>query len=223
MAVAADPCNVDVVTTQPQSQFSTTKECGADSKVLYNGEEVIFEAICDAKNLKTKIINASCTTGLRFCKSIAGAPITCIYSCFSVPCGFYCAKRVSNSWRLFLTRSQLHYMRKDECCLCSSTNTDIHLDLSDINKIYVQDAELDTGCCTSSTLPTNVAVEFKPDRQETIVRHIREHACCQSWWCWVFAYQLRGNINNNNIITLSITHCANAEEFVQAVQQQIQL
>lgn len=104
--------------------------------------------------------------------------------------------------------------------MCSLTNTDIHLDLSDIDKIYVQDAELDTRCCTSSTLPTNVAVEFKPDHQEMIIQHIREHACCQSRWCWVFAYQVRGNVNNN-IITLSLTHCANAEEFVQAVQQQI--
>ena len=137
-----------------------------------------------------------------------------LYCCFSVPCGFYCAKRVSDSWRLFLTRSQLHYMRKDECCLCRSTNTDIHLDLSDIyNKTYVQDDELDTGCCTSSTLPTTVAVEFKPDCQETIVKRIREHVCCQSSWCWVFAYQVCGNVNNN-IIMLSLTHCANAGQLI---------
>ena len=38
--------------------------------ILYNGEEAIFEAICDAENLKTKITKASCTSGLRFCKSI---------------------------------------------------------------------------------------------------------------------------------------------------------
>ena len=51
MAEAADPCSVQVVSVQPQSQLH-------QGPSLHNGEEIVFEATCDTKSLLCWIVTS---------------------------------------------------------------------------------------------------------------------------------------------------------------------
>ena len=205
MAEAADPSSVQVISAQPQPQQSTSAK---DTEGLYNGEEIIFEATCDTNSLKWGIRQNYCCAGLQPVRGIIGVLVVGLCLLFiCVPLAFYCSERVSHSWRLFLTRSQLHYIRKHESHL---GNIEIHLDLSDINYVCVQNAFVDTGCCSAQNLPLNVVVALKSGCKEMMLQQIEQGFA--DYTCVQFV---------NNIVLITFTHCANAEEFVQAVQRQI--
>ena len=131
----------------------------------------------------------------------------------SGPLGCICATRVAKSWRLLLTRSRIYYMRKHHCYVCSCATTDVYIDLTDIDKIEMQTAIIEKGCCSiSDPLATTVALELKHGRRPDL----HPNAGC--------VQPLQGFIapENESFVKLTFTHCSNAEEFVQAVQQQMQ-
>ena len=193
MAAPVETIPCDVISTQPCSQALT------DNNLDYiNGERTIFEATCDIFHLRNEVEHGCIRLGLRYC--LLGVAIT-------YPLGLYCGKRVSNSWQLCLTRSGIHYMRKNHFFCCSSCNTNTHVDLSDISKVYVSTTGVENGLdvCNTETLPTAITIELNPDRRVDSGTY-GISTCC-------------GCVRFNSVL---FTHCANAEEFVQAVQQQMQ-
>ena len=182
----------------------------------FNGEEIVFEGMCDVETLKKEIKQVYCNAGLQAAATGVGIlPLFIYYTACSGPLGCLCAKRVSNSWRLVLTRSRIYYTRKHHCCLCRSANTDVYVDLDDINAISVKVNEVETGCCSTANLPTTVAIDLKVGCRHDLLPHWCNQSlleicilkCCSS--------------PEERFVKLSFTHCANAEEFVQAVKQQM--
>ena len=200
-----------MITIQP---LSRSKNINNNSNKCneYDGEPILFEAMCDTDRLKAEVKVHFCTAPLQTFYTGAGALVVLCMWAASFPLGCYCGKRVANSWRLFLTSSRIYYQRKNECCLCHSCHDDMYIDLSDINTIWVQSAAVNTGYCGTAELPTTVAVELKPGHREELLRH------------WYFTEGVFGCCKNhdNRVFKLSFSHCANAEEFVQAVEQQMQ-
>ena len=81
------------------------------------------------------------------------------------------------------------------------------MSLSDISKVSVQNGRVVNEICGyTDTLPTTVTIELNPDCQVDSGTY-GVPTCCF------------GCISCGSVL---ITHCANAEEFVQAVQQQMQ-
>ena len=197
----ASPGQSGVISTQPRSHYSKDQE------------QVIIEAVCDVDNLQTEIKKAFFYSGLTASYSGAGALVVLCWCLISIPLGCYCAKRVANSWLLQLTSSHIYYARKHHCYLCKSANTDIEVDISDVNTAYVQMAKVDTGCCSSQQLPTTAVVELKPGRRIDLLPNRCLTEGCLS--C------LSGSDHDATVVKPSFTHCVNAEDFVNAVKQQI--
>ena len=183
----------------------------------YDGEEVIFEATCDAVNLKREIKQHYFYAGMHAAITGLGALVYLGYlAVLSGPLGCICARRVADSWRLLLTRSRIYYTRKHHCCVCHCADTDIYVDLCDIDTIESQTARVATGCCSSADLPTTVAIALKKGRRFDLLPHwctqslleICLFRCCTS--------------PEERFVKLSFTHCSDAEEFVQAVKQEMQ-
>ena len=197
----ASPGQSGVISTQPRSHYSKDQE------------QVLIEAVCDVDNLQTEIKNTFFYSGLNATYTGAGAFVVLCWCLISIPLGCYCAKRVANSWLLHLTSSHIYYARKHYCCLCKTANTDIEVNLSDVNKAYVQMANVDTGCCSSQQLPTTVVVELKPGRRVDLLPNRCLTESCLG--C------LSESDREATVVKLSFTHCVNAEDFVNAVKQQV--
>lgn len=194
------PADIDVITAQPQSDQS-------HSDRYYDGEEIIFEAKCDTKNLQSEIrseFNES--IALAFLAGAGLLPLA-IWCCIAIPMGRYCGRRVSNSWRLCVTRSQIHHIRKHACCVCTSCDHEIHLDISDVSKVYIQSPVPEIRgqrISRSQQLGTCVVLELKEGCREDLQPHFLCMSC------------------NYGPTTIRFNHCTNAEEFVRAVQFQMQ-
>lgn len=214
MAVPEDACISPVTITEQPVQRTQHLVANEDQ---FNGEEIVFEATCDVETLKKEIKQAYCNAGLRAAATGVGVLVTLIYyAAFSGPLGCICAKRVSNSWRLLLTRSRIYYTRKHHCYLCHSADTDIYIDLDDINAISVQYNIVETGCFSTANLPTTVAIDLKVGRRYDLLPHY----CTQSL-LEICMTKCCSQPPEEKFAKLSFTHCANAEEFVQAVKQQM--
>ena len=196
-----------IISEQPRS-----RPLGYDA-THYNGEQIIFEANCDAHHLKKEIWKSVCCAPVPrntisllltlkgFVVWILVSPIYWIFC--SGPLGCVCSRRVANSWRLLLTPSRIYYTHKHQCCLCRSTDTNIQVNLNDIGKMYVQNNKVPTGCFSTSTVPTTVVIELKHGhRLDLLSRQQRR--------------------TNSTFVKLYFTHCANAEHFTQAVEHQMQ-
>ena len=86
-----------IISTQPRSQLSFS-DLGIN--VCSEEEKVIFEAVCNVDSLQDEIKDSFFDLPLRL------AVLASLYLVFcSIPLGVYCRKRVSDSWRLFLTKS----------------------------------------------------------------------------------------------------------------------
>lgn len=207
MATPKDMCISHVtITEQPVQQM----QCLTPKEDQYNGEEIVFEAMCDVENLKREIKQAFCKAGLQVVATGMGVLVILVYyAACSGPLGCICAKRVSNSWRLLLTKSRIYYTRKHHCYLCSSANTDVYVDLDDISEISVQTNNVETGCCSTADLPTTVAIDLKVGCRNDLLPLLE--ICITK--CF--------SSPEERFVKLSFTHCANAEEFVQAVKEQM--
>ena len=84
----------------------------------------------------------------------------------------------------------------------------IQVELDDINKMYVQNTKVAKGCLSTTIVPTTVVAELKQGRRLDLLPRNRQ--------------QRRQPLPNNTFVKLYFTHCANAEEFVRAVENQIQ-
>lgn len=214
MASQEDPCISHVTITEQPVQKQIRQLVANENQ--FNGEEIIFKATCDVESLKREIKQIYCNAGMQVIVTGVGALVILIYyAACSGPLGCICAKRVSNSWQLLLTRSRIYYTRKHHCCLCRSANTDIYIDLDDINGISVQNNNVETGCCSTANVPTTVAVDLKVGRRYDLLTH----------WCTQSLLEICiikcCSSPEEKSVKLSFTHCANAEEFVQAVKQQM--
>ena len=189
----------------------------SDEETHYNGEKIVFEADCDVRHLKRGIWKLYCCAcvpwilvsfllilfiSLLYALVMIVGSVYCIFC--SGPLAYFCGRRVSNSWRLLLTRSRIYYTYKHPGCECRAKDTNLQVDLDDICKIYVQDAKVATGCllCTTA-VPTTVVAELKQGRRLDLVPLLLQKA-------------------GHTSAKLYFTHCANAEEFVRAVEHQIQ-
>ena len=102
--------------------------------------------------------------------------------------------------------SRICYTRKHPCWVCRSDITNIEVDLDDINQIYVQDAKV-TGCFSTTLVPMTVVAELKQGRRLDL-------------------HQTRQDgkpLPDNTCVKVYFTYCADAEEFVRAVEHQIQM
>ena len=201
-----------MISSQPRSRSLNDPE-----RVDPNGEQIVIEAVCDVDNLQTEVRNTYIWSALDTNSYGAGVLVLLCWLGISIPLGCYCGKRVANSWRLFLTNSSIHHVRKHHCCLCSSANTDVHIKLSDVSAVSLKMALGETVCCSSpKQLPTTVVVTLKPGRRLDLLPHwcLREGACLD---CLLG----RRRINNDTTVIFRFTHCANAEDFVKAVNQQM--
>ena len=204
--------NHPTISQQPYSQADLPAIIRAGDETHYDGEEIIFEATCDEVNLKREIKRHYVYAGMQGVITGLGALVYLVYlAALSGPLGCICATRVAKSWRLLLTRSRIYYMRKHHCYVCSCADTDVYVDLSDIDKIEMQTAVTEKGCCSYSHLPTTVALELKKGQRLDLLPN----------WC-VRPLQECFIPPEETFVKLTFTHCSNAEEFVQAVQQQMQ-
>ena len=212
MATPEDTCISRVaITEQPVHRT----QCLVANEDQYNGEEIVFEATCDVETLEKEIKQEYCNKGLRAVSTGIGALVILIYyAACSGPLGCICAKRVSKSWRLLLTRSRIYYTQKHHCYVCRSANTDVYVDLNDISAISVQTTIVETGCWSTTNLPTTVAIDLKVGCRPDLLPHWRQEESCITR-CFT------SESPEERSVKLSFTHCANAEEFVQAVEQQM--
>ena len=209
-----------VISGQPRS----SSRFNGQRETHYNGEQIIFEAACDADHLKKDVRRACCCclvphtalhliyTIVAILKTLGLYLIMCLMYIVLCgwPCGCLCGKRVAGSWRLLLTRSRIYYMHKHACCLCRSYNTNLRIDLDDVGNIYVQNAKVSTGYFSPSAIvPTTVVAELKQGRRFDLLPHKG------SWLA-------RRQSTNPVCVKVYFVHCANAEEFVQAVRHQIE-
>ena len=207
-----------IITEQPMRQTQHMHMVAIEDQ--FNGEEIIFEGMCDVESLKKEIKQKYCYAGLEAAATGVGIlPLFIYYTACSGPLGCLCAKRVSNSWRLVLTRSRIYYTRKHHCNLRRSANTDIYVDLDDINAISVKINNVETGCCSTANLPTTVAIDLKVGRRHDLLP--RAHWCNQSLLEICILKCCSRSSPGERFVNVSFTHCANAEEFVQAVKQQM--
>lgn len=194
------------ITEQP---VQLTQHLVAD---VEEGEEIIFEGTCDIETLRKEVKQQYCTIGMLSSISLVGILVGLV---FCGPVGCMCANRVSNSWQLLLTNSRIYFTRKHHLYLCPSANTNIYVDLDDVNEISVQSKSVETGFCSVTSFQTTVAVYLKAGRRHDLL----PHCCNQSLFQIIAQSQIPPE---ERIVRLSFTHCANAEEFVQAVKQQLQ-
>jgi hypothetical protein len=88
--------------------------------------------------------------------------------------------------------------------------------LDDINAISVQINNVETGCCSTAKLPTRVAIDLKIGRRHDLLPHWCNQSLLEICKTRCFSSP------EERFVTLSFTHCANAEEFVKAVKQQME-
>ena len=186
-----------------------------------NGKEKIFEGICDNTNLKREIGSLYCDRVLLI--TLLGT-LCCPLLVFSYlalchgPIGCICARRVANSWKLLLTRSRIYYTRKHSFFTCRCADIDIYVDLADIELVHrTQTIAGPQGCCNcccrmDSEVSTTVVVQLKKGRRSDLL----EKEC---------AVRIDSSTENiaSAVVSLKFTHCSNADEFIQAVQKQIEV
>ena len=134
---------------------------------------MIFEAVCNVDSLQDEIKDSFFDLPLRL------AVLASLYLVFcSIPLGVYYGKRVSDSWRLFLTKSRIYYKRKHHCCLCRSANTDIYVALTDVNAVYVDTIPMQRGCYSNPEVMATdlVIVELKRECREEFFHQSTDRA-----------------------------------------------
>ena len=195
-----------VVSTQPQSQMS-----------VENGEQIVMEAVCDSENLQKVTCSRFFWAGAVPATAAGLLPGFC-WCAIGIPLGRYLGQRAADSWRLYLTSTALHYReQRDQACTCYSSpeDTDMrHVDLSDVQAITVEmnHVELSYCGCDSKTLPTTVKVVLKPGRRHDFFPH----------WCNRPLIEVCFNpITSESSVILTLNHCINAADFVNAVKERM--
>ena len=100
-----------------------------------------------------------------------------IWCAIGIPVGRYLGQRAANLWRLYLTRTALHYResRNPVCSCCSSADDTvmIHVSLSDVQAITVETNYMERSLCgcDAKTLPTTVKVVLKPGCRHDLLPH----------------------------------------------------
>ena len=110
MVALEDVCISHVTITEQPVQWT--------QHLMANEDQFNGEATCDVETLKKEIKQVCCNAGLQAAASGLGVLVILIYyAACSGPRGCICAKGVSNSWWLLLTRSWIYYTRKHHCML----------------------------------------------------------------------------------------------------------
>lgn len=204
-----------VISQQPQA--SERPPSTANKNAQYNGEEIIFEGICDMENVKRVVGCLYCDRVLLigFLGTLCCPLLVFSYLLFCHgPIGCICAHRVANSWKLLLTHSRIYYMRKHSFCICRCADIDIYVELADIELVHrTQTIAEPQGCFCKTEVPTTVTVQLKKGRRNDL----RLADCATR-----IGDSAQATASpEETVIQLTFTHCSNAEEFVRAVQQQI--
>ena len=86
-----------------------------------------------------------------------------------------------------------------------------------MNAVYVDTIPMQRGCYSNpEVMATDVViVELKRECREEFFHQSTDQGCLAGCCTTVYMYE-------NRIVKLRFTHCANAEEFVEAVKQQLQ-
>ena len=176
-------------------------------------EEIIMEATCDGEHLAEDICVRCCYAP--FNQGMAGSYgiITILCWCaIAPPIGWLCGRRVAKSWRLQLTKTVVHHKRKHHLYLCSSADTNVCIDLDDIDSVTVDQTSVDKWWCCffADSYPTTVRLFLKPGRREDLYP---ENLCCCIPGC---------GFTEKTQLTVKFPHCLDAEEFVRKVNQQLQ-
>ena len=106
-------------------------------------------------------------------------------------------------------------MRKHSFCICRCADIDIYVELADIEMVHRTQTVAEPQECFSRTeVPTTVTVQLKKGRRNDL----RQADCATR-----IGNSAQATASpEETVIQLAFTHCSNAEEFVQAVQQQIE-
>jgi hypothetical protein len=178
-------------------------------------EEIIMEATCDGEHLTEDNCVKCCYAP--FLQGTAGGYgiITILCWCaIAPPIGWLCGRRVAKSWTLQLTKTAVHHKRKHHLYLCSSFDTNVSIDLDDIDSITIEETRVEKWWCCflSDSYPTTVCLLLKPGRrQDLFATPGLLHCCILHCGCLEDAQMI-----------LKFPHCLDAEEFVQKVKQQMQ-
>ena len=183
--------------------------CSIDDR----GEAIIKEGICDHTALKIEVANhLGCTTGLAL-GALGILPLIC-WCAICYPLGCYCGRKIADSWRLHLTQSMIHHKRAipGSC----RKGIDIRLDLADISSISVENTTVDEGygplALCHKIVPTSIKLKLKPGKRQDLIPPWYSGGCihiCINLW------------QRSHGVVVLIRHCANAEEFVEAVKRQM--
>lgn len=171
-----------------------------------NGELILMEGMFDYGNVQ-KDMNAECCClggicipfGLTAVAVVLALGLCRLAICVPIGCCMVASK--ARSWRLYLTSSAIHYYEGTSCCGCSGSKEDKikRINLQDIHTIKVDMNRVKGICSSSECVPTAITVILKPG---CAIRNIISGDASQC-------------------VSLRINNCANAEEFVNAVNQQM--
>ena len=201
MAVGPDQY---VIYTQPQSRL-----------LADDGEQLVMEAICDSENLIKDTSSRVFWAGIY--PMVAGGLLPAVCWCaIGVPVGRCLGRRAADSWRLYLTRTALHYRKLGNLvCTCCSSPEDTgmrHVSLSDVNAIAVETNHVEGCLCCSDakSLPTTVKIVLKPGRRHDLLPRNRPliEICLNPY-------------TSETSVILRLKHCVNADNFVKAVKEQM--
>ena len=193
-----------VISTQPKSQM-----------LVEDGEQIVMEAICDNENLQKVTCSRFVWTGA-VPMTAAGLLPGLIWCAVGIPMGRYLGHRAADLWRLYLTRTALHYRESRNpvcsCCLSADDTGMRHVSLSDVQAITVETNYVEGSLCgcDAKTLPTTVKVVLKPGRRHDLLPH----------WCNRPLLEVCLTTSESPVV-LTLNHCANAENFVKAVKEQM--
>ena len=185
-----------------------------------DGEQIVMEAICDRENLQKNTCTRFFFAGLGAMVLPGILPILC-WCTIGIPLACYVGHKVADFWRLYLTKSALHYREiRNPCCTCCSSpeGSTWHVSLSDIQAITVEMDFVDGYFCCfdGKTLPTIVKIVLKPGRRHDLL----PHPCNANRPLWEICLN---PITSETPVILTLKYCANAESFVKAVKKQMAL
>jgi hypothetical protein len=186
--------------------------------ITEHGEVIIMEATCHAEHLVTDLTVRCCFVAsyMAFATAIATNGVCGICWFAAVPIAWCCGKRVAKSWTLQLTETAVHHRRKHGCYLCTSADTNVRIDLEDIETITVEQTRVNKHCFQGvEKHPTTVCLRLKPGRRHDLLPH--DCSCRES----VGILECTNTAGARSILVM-FPHCQNAEEFVEKVKQQKQ-
>lgn len=174
---------------QPQ-RYSNKPSAGSTQlqhRVDEKGEMILLEGICAQEQLRSDI--------------------TSFYAPFGCLLENICGARAIDVWSLYLTSTGIHFVNFNAACVCCP-KAQVHIALTDINKIQDVSHVYKAGCCKFGTKmdSTTIRLELKPNKAKEFFPLCYR---CISWF------------GNDIPIVIEFNYCENATEFVEAVKQQM--